>query len=79
MAVGHSIKLTGECLLEDTFIDLCRVVVIKKGVSQAARDRIVKFVGAYVIHLNLKGAWWLSMCGASYIVRRPRDKEGRRQ
>ncbi|KAF8548053.1 hypothetical protein OG21DRAFT_814500 [Imleria badia] len=51
---GHSIKLTGERLFEDTFIDLlCRVVVVKKGVSQA--DRIVKFVGAYVLYLNLKG------------------------
>lgn len=52
---GHSIKLTGERTFEDTFIDmLCRVVVLKKGVTQA--DRIVKFVGAYIHYLNLKGA-----------------------
>ena len=52
---GRSIKLTGERLFEDTFIDLlCRVVVVKKGISQA--DRIVKFVGAYILYLNMKGA-----------------------
>ncbi|KAF8547377.1 hypothetical protein OG21DRAFT_1479489 [Imleria badia] len=52
---GHSIKLTvGERFFEDTFIELlCRVVVVKKGVSQI--DQIVKFVSAYVFYLNLKG------------------------
>ncbi|KAH0826785.1 hypothetical protein J3R83DRAFT_5201 [Lanmaoa asiatica] len=50
---GRSIKLTGERLFEDTFIELlCRVIVVKKGVSQA--DRIVKFVGAYILYLNMK-------------------------
>ncbi|KIJ59925.1 hypothetical protein HYDPIDRAFT_99639 [Hydnomerulius pinastri MD-312] len=50
---GKSIKLTGERLFEDTFIDLlCRVVVVKKGVSQA--DRTIKFVGAYTRYMNEK-------------------------
>ncbi|KAF9234460.1 nuclear condensing complex subunit [Melanogaster broomeanus] len=50
---GKSIKLTGERLFEDTFIDLlCRVVVVKKGVTQA--DRIIKFVGAYTRYINEK-------------------------
>jgi condensin complex subunit 3 len=53
---GKSIKLTGERLFEDTFIDLlCRVVVVKKGVSQA--DRIIKFVGAYTRYINEKGPY----------------------
>ncbi|KAL4072446.1 nuclear condensing complex subunit [Scleroderma yunnanense] len=48
---GRSIKLTGERLFEDAFIDmLCRVLVIKKGISQA--ERIVKFVGAYTKYMN---------------------------
>ena len=51
---GRSIKLTGERLFEDAFIDvLCRVLVIKKGVSQA--ERIVKFVGAYTKYMNEQG------------------------
>jgi condensin complex subunit 3 len=55
---GKSIKLTGERLFEDTFIDLlCRVVVVKKGVSQA--DRIIKFVGAYTKYMNEKGSYGL--------------------
>ncbi|KAF8424272.1 nuclear condensing complex subunit [Boletus edulis BED1] len=50
---GRSIKLTGERLFEDTFIDLlCRVIVVKKGISQA--DRIIKFVGAYIHYLDAK-------------------------
>ncbi|KIK98064.1 hypothetical protein PAXRUDRAFT_824294 [Paxillus rubicundulus Ve08.2h10] len=50
---GKSIKLTGERLFEDTFIDLlCRVIVVKKGVSQA--DRMIKFVGAYTKYMNEK-------------------------
>lgn len=62
---GRSIKLTGERLFEDTFIDLlCRVIVVKKGVSQA--DRIVKFIGAYAHYLNMKGLhvwllWWIAL------------------
>ncbi|KAH7887136.1 nuclear condensing complex subunit [Phlebopus sp. FC_14] len=48
---GRSIKLTGERMFEDMFIDtLCRVMVVKKGVSQA--DRVVKFVGAYTKYMN---------------------------
>lgn len=56
---GRSIKLTGERLFEDTFIELLfRVIAVKKGVSQA--DRVVKFVGAYVLYMNMKGAYvWL--------------------
>lgn len=51
---GRSIKLTGERLFEDAFIDmLCRVLVIKKGVSQA--ERIVKFVGAYTKYMHEQG------------------------
>lgn len=75
---GHSIKLTGERLFEDTFIDLlCRVVVVKKGVSQA--DRIVKFVGAYILYLHLKGAWLVGVAWRVIMVCSPRDQKGRRQ
>lgn len=72
---GRSIKLTGERLFEDTFIDmLCRVLVVKKGVSQA--DRIVKFVGAYILYLNLKGAYaWLSRQVAFFMRSSTRNKE----
>ncbi|KAF9225668.1 hypothetical protein BS17DRAFT_777480 [Gyrodon lividus] len=50
---GKSIKLTGERLFEDILIDLlCRVIIVKKGVSQA--DRIIKFVGAYTRYMNEK-------------------------
>ncbi|KAL4079677.1 nuclear condensing complex subunit [Scleroderma citrinum] len=41
---GRSIKLTGERLFEDAFIDMF------KGISQA--ERIVKFVGAYTKYMN---------------------------
>ncbi|KAI6000302.1 nuclear condensing complex subunit [Pisolithus orientalis] len=51
---GKAIKLTGERNFEDAFIDMvCRVLVIKKGVSQA--ERIVKFIGTYTKYLNEKG------------------------
>ncbi|KAI5983442.1 hypothetical protein EDC04DRAFT_3008794, partial [Pisolithus marmoratus] len=51
---GKAIKLTGERNFEDAFIDMvCRVLVVKKGVSQA--ERIVKFVGTYTKYLNEKG------------------------
>lgn len=52
---GKAIKLTGERNFEDAFIDMvCRVLVIKKGVSQA--ERIVKFIGTYTKYLNEKAA-----------------------
>ncbi|KAI6040837.1 nuclear condensing complex subunit [Pisolithus marmoratus] len=52
---GKGIKLTGEQNFEDAFIDMvCRVLVVKKGVSQA--ERIVKFVGTYTKYLNEKAA-----------------------
>ncbi|KAG6332139.1 hypothetical protein ID866_6950 [Astraeus odoratus] len=52
---GNSIKLTGERLFEDAFIDmLCCILVIKKGVTQA--ERIVKFVGAYTKYMNEKAS-----------------------
>ncbi|KAI6131286.1 nuclear condensing complex subunit [Pisolithus croceorrhizus] len=50
---GRAIKLTGERNFEDAFIDMvCRVLVIKKGASQA--ERVVKFVGTYTKYLNEK-------------------------
>ncbi|KAH7929985.1 ARM repeat-containing protein [Leucogyrophana mollusca] len=52
---GKSIKLTGERLFEDIFVDmLCRTVLVKKGTSQG--DRIVKFVGSYTKFINEKAA-----------------------
>lgn len=74
---GRSIKLTGERLFEDTFIELlCRVIVVKKGVSQA--DRIVKFVSAYILYLNIKGAHaWLLRYVALFTRFSTTNKEGR--
>lgn len=52
---GKAIKLTGERNFEDAFIDMVsRVLVIKKGASQA--ERVVKFVGTYTKYLNEKAA-----------------------
>lgn len=51
---GKSIKLTGERMFEDVFIDLLnRVLAVKKGESVA--DRVIKFIGGYLKFMNEKG------------------------
>ena len=52
--------LVGEAKFEETFLDMInRVLVVKKG--QTA-ERVVRFVGAYVKHLNTKGASLREIC-----------------
>lgn len=54
-ANGQAVKLVGERLFKDLFIEMVdRMLVVKKG--PAAADRVVKFLGAYVKYLNEKGA-----------------------
>ena len=49
-------KLVGEKTFNDAFVDMIdRTLPIKKGVTVA--DRVVKFVGAFVKHINEKGAF----------------------
>ena len=51
---GKGIKLIGERVFEDAFIDMVNHVLhVKKGVPLA--DRVVKFVGGYVRFMNEKG------------------------
>lgn len=53
---GNGIKLVGEKVFQDIFMDMVsRVLVVKKGPVTA--DRIVKYVGAFVKFMNEKGAW----------------------
>ena len=52
---GMSHKLVGERAFEDTFMTmLSRTLPVKKGAPVA--DRIIRFVGGYVKHINEKGA-----------------------
>ncbi len=49
------VKLVGEKDFQDTFKrSLARIFPLKKG--EPAGDRIVKFVGGYIKHLNEKGS-----------------------
>lgn len=53
---GNGVKLVGEKVFQDVFMDMVsRVLVVKKGPVTA--DRIVKYVGAFVKFMNEKGAW----------------------
>jgi condensin complex subunit 3 len=55
-SIGKSLKLVGERVFGDVFIDMInRVVVVKKG--SPAADRTVKFIGFYVRFINEKGAY----------------------
>lgn len=55
----RGIKLTGEKAFNDRFIDMVnRVIPIKKGIPNA--DRVVKFIGAFILHISQKGAAALS-------------------
>lgn len=48
-------ELLGEVAFEDEFLQMiARVLVVKKG--QTA-ERVVRFIGTYVRHVNAKGAW----------------------
>lgn len=50
----RGIKLTGEKAFNDRFIDMVdRVLHIKKGIPNA--DRIIKFIGAFILHISQKG------------------------
>lgn len=58
---GDSLKLTGERAFEDVFLDMVnRILIVKKGPPVA--DRIVKFIGAYVRHMNEKGESAIVSC-----------------
>jgi condensin complex subunit 3 len=51
---GAAVKLVGERLFGDAFIDMVtRILVVKKGPATA--DRTVKFIGEYVKFVNEKG------------------------
>jgi condensin complex subunit 3 len=50
----RGIRLTGEKAFNDRFIDMVkRVLPIKKGIPNA--DRVVKFIGAFILHISQKG------------------------
>lgn len=50
----RGIKLTGEKAFNDRFVDMVdRVIPVKKGISNA--DRIIKFTGAFILHISQKG------------------------
>lgn len=51
----RGIRLIGEKAFNDRFLDMLnRVLPIKKGVPNA--DRIVKFIGAFILHISQKGS-----------------------
>jgi len=55
---GNSIKLTGERVFEDVFVDMVsRVLSVKKGASQA--DRIVRFIAGFTKFINEKGGFFI--------------------
>lgn len=50
----NGLRLVGEKVFQDVFIDMVnRVLVVKKGPANA--DRIVKYIGSYVKFMNEKG------------------------
>jgi condensin complex subunit 3 len=51
---GQSLELIGERCFGDAFLDMInRILIIKKGPVVA--ERIVKFIGGYIKHMNEKG------------------------
>lgn len=52
--VSKGIKLTGEKAFNDRFMEMVyHVLPIKKGVPNA--DRVIKFIGAFILHISQKG------------------------
>ncbi len=73
--VPHGIKLTGEKAFNDQFLNMVnRILSIKKGIPNA--DRIVKFIGAFIMHISQKGLLLaVLMCLLSNVLARSCSRE----
>lgn len=64
---GNGLRLVGEKAFQDVFVDMVnRVLVVKKGPANA--DRIVKYVGSYVMFMNEKGVIWFTLLLIFFFV-----------